>query len=183
MTSDGQSRSSQFVAAGFRSKPRRSAKQRRDLPGIRDGFFCEPLPGTPLPAGRATSEAPASVAKGARIPFHFLAPGRVITSGPVQSCLGCIMSIDAVALLRIGDLPPPPTPFGGVHPVRHRGDATLINLMVRYLDAPPDELALCLRQLVGAGLDSHLCLVVAAMLCMASATPEPDEVQQRRRSS
>ena len=65
------------------------------------------------------------------------------------------MSIDAVALLRIGDLPPPPTPFGGVHPVRHRGDATLINLMVRYLDAPPDELALCLRQRVGAGLDSH----------------------------
>lgn len=65
------------------------------------------------------------------------------------------MSIDAVAVLRIARLPPPETPFGTRHPVEHRGDATLINLMQRWTGTPPDELAWSLRRLVGAPLDAH----------------------------
>jgi hypothetical protein len=65
------------------------------------------------------------------------------------------MSIDAVALLRIALLPPPETRWGRPHPVEHRGDATLINLMIRWDGAAPDELALALRELVGDPLDAH----------------------------
>lgn len=65
------------------------------------------------------------------------------------------MSIDAVALLRITQLPPPQTAWGTEHPVEHRGDATLINLMIRWEGAAPDELALSLRQLMGNALDAH----------------------------
>jgi len=64
------------------------------------------------------------------------------------------MSIDAVAVLRIPNLPPPLTSVGP-HPVEHRGDATLIDLMVRFDSADPDEHSLSLRRLVGPALDSH----------------------------
>ncbi len=49
------------------------------------------------------------------------------------------MSIDAVAVLRIAGLPEPATPFGTNHPVEHRGDASLVNLMQRFDGADPDE--------------------------------------------
>jgi len=64
------------------------------------------------------------------------------------------MGIDAVAVLRIANLPPPQTKFGP-HPVEHRGDATLIDLMVRFDSGDPDEHALALRRLVGSALDAH----------------------------
>ena len=64
------------------------------------------------------------------------------------------MSIDAVAVLRIANLPPPLTTVGP-YPVEHRGDATLIDLMVRFDSADPDEHSLNLRRLVGSVLDSH----------------------------
>jgi hypothetical protein len=65
------------------------------------------------------------------------------------------MSIDTVAVLRITRLPPPETPFGFAHPVTHRGDATLINLMHRHEGTPADEAAWALRRLVGPALDAH----------------------------
>ena len=64
------------------------------------------------------------------------------------------MSIDAVAVLRIANLPLPLTAVGP-HPVEHRGDATLIDMMVRFDSADPDEHSLSLRRLVGPALDSH----------------------------
>jgi hypothetical protein len=65
------------------------------------------------------------------------------------------MSIDAVAVLRIANLPEPVTSLGTSYPVTHRGDATLINLMDRFDSADPDEHALSLRRIVGAALDAH----------------------------
>jgi hypothetical protein len=62
--------------------------------------------------------------------------------------------IDAVAVLRIANLPAPQTDVGP-HPVEHRGDATLINLMARFDGGDPDEHALALRKLVGPALDAH----------------------------
>ena len=65
------------------------------------------------------------------------------------------MSIDAVAVLRIAALPEPATPFGTNHPVEHRGDTSLVNLMQRFDGADPDEHALALRRLLGPALDAH----------------------------
>ena len=65
------------------------------------------------------------------------------------------MSVDAVAVLRISHLAEPPTPLGTNHPVEHRGDASLVNLMQRFDGADPDEHALSLRRLLGPALDAH----------------------------
>lgn len=63
------------------------------------------------------------------------------------------MGTDAVALLRIRKLAAPPSRFGK-HLVQHRGDASLFHTFVRF-GTPPDELALALRQTLGALLDAH----------------------------
>ena len=54
------------------------------------------------------------------------------------------MGIDAVAVLRIANLPPPQTAFGPL-PVEHRGDATLLSTLIRFEAVDPDEHALYLR--------------------------------------
>lgn len=64
------------------------------------------------------------------------------------------MGIDAVALLRIANLPAPATPYGN-HPVEHRGDATLLHTLNRFDAADPDEHALTLCRLLGDALDAH----------------------------
>jgi hypothetical protein len=64
------------------------------------------------------------------------------------------MSIDAVALLRIANLVPPPARFGS-HLVEHRGDATLFHMLDGFDAADPDEHALGLRKRLGAALDAH----------------------------
>lgn len=65
------------------------------------------------------------------------------------------MGIDAVALLRITQLPPIKDAWGNTASVEHRGDASLVNLLVRWEGAAPDELALGLRNLIGDALDAH----------------------------
>ncbi len=65
------------------------------------------------------------------------------------------MGIDAVALLRIPNLPAPKTDFGAEHFVQHRGDATLLHTFARFEGAAPDEHALALRRLLGTALDAH----------------------------
>jgi len=65
------------------------------------------------------------------------------------------MSIDAVAVLRIANLPPPPTSVGTNHLVEHRGEATLLHTFNRFEAADPDEHALALRRLLDAALDAH----------------------------
>lgn len=65
------------------------------------------------------------------------------------------MSMDAVALLRITQLPPIRTEFGTTYSAEHRDDASLVNLHIRWEGTVPDELALSLRELLGDALDTH----------------------------
>jgi hypothetical protein len=65
------------------------------------------------------------------------------------------MSIDAVAVLHVAKLLEPQTTLGIKHPVEHRGDAALINLMYRFDSVDPEEHALNLRRLVGVALDAN----------------------------
>ena len=65
------------------------------------------------------------------------------------------MSVDALALLRIGRLSVPPiAPGVGVH-VEHYGDASVVSTFVPFDAAAPDEFSLALRKQLGAALDAH----------------------------
>ena len=65
------------------------------------------------------------------------------------------LSIDAVALLRIRKLAAPPSAFGVVRSVEHRGNASLFNTFNRFDGTAPDEHALALRRVLGSLLDAH----------------------------
>lgn len=65
------------------------------------------------------------------------------------------MGVDVVALLRIPSLPAPRTLYGDELLVKHRGDASLLQLFTRFHGTAADEHALSLRQLLGSSLDAH----------------------------
>lgn len=64
------------------------------------------------------------------------------------------MGIDAVVVLKIAKLQAPATEYGTTYLVEHRGDCSLLHMMMRF-HGTADEHGLMVRQLLGSALDAH----------------------------